>query len=635
MKNRGKKLPCGRKATLPMCQRVPSNVTQGDRTNICNNQDKPWQQRSECDSNVEHDLHSSSLSDLAIKQTESKSIPIFHSNTYIGQIKVNTHLVNASSGPSIELDFYIARYLKVKQYYIDLQKYRTLKNPRKLQHGNKKCIGTGLPSVDQYDMQMVWLQNCIETYLPNLTKIYEFYSHFMADTDQESNEGLFEPVLTRLAFWQMLRDYRLQKQFDSLVSLEIILQQNPYLSRMNRNEKMEKSDLNQRVEDANSQYGSLTSENDERNTSSHTHSTHADNRTAPANAMEPTMSQSLDPRVLDPFDRMAFPEFVHYMLELAWCLYSGQRATYKTTWPTHLAGCLFRLIKETFKKHGEEGQVLRNARYKRMIPKLYHQFAHHVGNPVPVRHLVRLFKFNQLHPHDSFTNSDCWVLFDQLDETRFGYIDRSYMCDQSPPNYKEDAGDASHGDNKLFSPPSKSFSSIDSCESTMKLYGETTSSCKVFVCESSNEPCVTKICSEIIKTHRPDKGILDPDYSVPLDFTKSLFKLEVNEFFDAIALVCPRLMSAQGFVINVSMSLNFLEYFESLVLFCEMNADKTCRLLKAETTEMYYMEYVIPVIEREKAAKAGVKKPTGPGGTTAAPPPVAKKGAAPPPAKKK
>ncbi|KAI5708863.1 hypothetical protein M8J76_004857 [Diaphorina citri] len=536
--------------------------------------------------------------------------------------------------------------------------------PKGLSENNITAQGnsTSKTSENQYVIQLTWLRNCIETYLPNMRKLYDHYSQLMVD-NEPGNHGneVFYPRMNRLVFWQLLRDYGLHKQFDSIVTLETLLQRNPYVSRKERNmfdvESWTSMGKAQRNVDG---VGQSISRVD---CSKKTENSNVCGDTGPVS--EATRK---DEAFLDPFERLSFYQFVHCLIELSWLVFSGQRATQKTIWPTHLAGCLYRLMSETLKRQGEEGVVLRSDRYRRMVPGVYAHFRH-LGNPLSVRYLLRLLKSNKLQAHDdSFTTSECWQLIDQLDECRFGYKDKSCLCDEN--TYNETAGNLATVVNTLCAPQTgpyvdrpdgESLSSIDTCLSNMSTLNEKLSATNVtdgaYGKSAYSEMYGIRGGSEMDRKATPEsrgknmsgqstitygsygnfkgvrcgvkksvvpsgknedghrkhddgKGIYGSE-NLPVEISKSLFKLELHEILNAVAQVCPKLTS-HGTVVTLGIALSFLEYFELLVLLCELNADKVRRLLKFEAVDQFYNEHIAPLHERERAAKALRKLPGGP-----------------------
>lgn len=560
------------RATIPLCQRVPSNVTQGDQTNICNRDDISLSGEWNEHDSVQTEEHSQpSFGAIGIRQDTADSIrqgntiPIYHLDTYIGQIQLDTladkHYFSKVPSQAIELDFYIVRYFKVADYYVSMDKYRVKTSSGRGKKSTwRKCHHSSKVSLqEKFDYEMVWLQNAILTYLPNLRKLYKYYARLMNDGDDD-DECIFEATLIRLAWWQMLRDYKLQKQFDSLVSLEMIFQRNPYIGLKNEDFGDKKETCHVRRH-KNRQFES----NPKNLKTSKTEKLDIESSLIRKvwekieNSDIPKLNSIEDDRdIFDPFGRISFCEFVHYMLELAWCLFSGQRASHSTPWPTHLSGCLFRLIGETFKRQGEEGEVLRSERYRRMMPGVYDHFTS-VGNPLSVRQLLRLLKTNKLHGNkDQVTSYEGFVLIDQPDETRFGFADKSDLCVEYENTKKDDKCGVNESE------PTET----DDVAQTPDFHGENLQS---------------------------------------LDIYNNFFKLEIHEILNAVAHICPRLMSGST-VLNIEMSLNFLEYFELLVLLCKFNAEKTRRLLKAEVVDAFYNERIAPLVERELAARLARKR---------------------------
>lgn len=646
-------------AKMSACQRVPSGASIGDSTNICGLE-------SENELSFEssaYNLYARSHEALAQNSSlnyYSLTVPIYYNDIFIGNISLDKRLSDAKyvlhSDDEVELDFYILRYHEVVNHYLvsnerkvsnTIRRYNrdrssmclqwehnAMKGNESIRIGNSKqfpsrqetLMGvksktnksnlqnersgspTGGPlfqslpnqavtkssinkrNKDEYTLQCVWLRRCITAYLPNLRQLYNQYSSLIDSKDHlESNE----PQMNRLKFWQLLRDHGLHKRFDSLVALETLIWQNPYVRQVSNQciffEKTKVDDLSG---------GSA----------------------------------------LDPFQIVCFSQFVHSLLEMSWVLYSGQRATQNTPWPTHLTGCLCRLVTETLATQTEEGKALRNVRYSSLIPAVYSYFDK-IGNPLPLRKFLSLL--HDFQPNDdAFSMSKLCRLIHESDNYESLSKNKSDVFRTNVNGCKFGISDVLGKCNVNRAHCNRSYSlndnsTVGSCANVLRnssisiatkskienLSSSSFNSLSDFT--SFQRPDLNRTCSLLdslsnkgIKMSHKDQE--DKEKILSMDLPKHFLILSMQEILNTVAQICPKILSG-GTLVNINLHLNFLEYYEALILICELNASKTRRVAKLQASGRFYKEIIKPVLEedrlnvnRQKVATRGSSKKKGP-----------------------
>lgn len=651
-------------------QRVPSDASIGDSTNIWNSRTEN-EQSLDNNSNYSYARRHGTHTQKASEEGYPFLVPIYHNINFIGQISLKNNLLDPNvtvPDDEVELDFYIVRYFKVVDYYLTSNQHKVPRTdvfnlkikdswvtpsspalqwghvvelrsskqsqarhtsltgvanskskksespnlgvkgfklqsesalfksvPKQVNSSDNKKIS---PNVDvikskvtsnenPYTLELIWLRRCIKAYLPNMRQLYDHYNLLLIDSTNISlvgsnvTETPFEPHINRLAFWQLLRDHGLHKQFDSLVALENLIWQNPYVQQLNSECIL----IGKKKLDVLS----------DRSNQGH-----------------------LSVNILDPFQSFCFSQFVHNVLEISWVLYSGHRSTQNTPWPTHLTGCLYRLMTETLATHTEEGKVLRNRRYSCMIPAVFSHFKE-IGNPLPLPQFLSLLKPDESYQQDnSFSMSELCKLIHESDGNKSDPCGNKandlHAFDDDIPDMRKNCNiNKAHCNvNNAYS----KTSTINSCESVI-IRGLNANSSRnenvltySHACTSTRRSCLKENGSQ------SNTGIdmncelqADDNKSLSMVFPKSFLVLDMQEILNAVAQICPKMMS-RSVVVNINIALNFLEYYEVLVHICELNASKTQRVVKSEATRHFYKEFIKPVIEEDHLTRKKQKVPT-------------------------